>query len=89
MGEPGERTRSRLLLTAQLARRLEEPDVSWLDCTRSLAAQGIGSLDLIVALARLQRDAHLGLPEEFVIDADTSIMSVAAALRPLARAQEG
>jgi hypothetical protein len=64
-----------------LAERVDEADIGWLDERRPLAAQGIGSLDLIAALARLQRDLGFGLPEDFAIDRETSLAAVAGALR--------
>jgi aryl carrier-like protein len=69
------------LLRAALAERLQEPGLDWLDDERPLLAQGVGSLDLIAALAHLQREAGLGLSEHFPIDAETSLLAVAAALR--------
>lgn len=68
------------LLRATLADRLDEPSLDWLGDTRPLAAEGIASLDLIAALAHLQRDAGLSLPDSFVIDARTSLISLAGAL---------
>lgn len=73
--------RSRALLRSALAERLEEDDVDWLEDDRPLLAQGVGSLDLIAALARLQREAGLSLPEHFPIGAETSLLTVATALR--------
>ncbi len=73
--------RPRVLLRSALAERLEEPGLDWLDDERPLLEQGVGSLDLIAALAHLQREAGLGLPEHFPIDAETSLLAVAAALR--------
>jgi hypothetical protein len=77
-------TQVRDLLRRGLAHRLLEPDINWLEETLPLTAQGIGSLDLIAVLARIQRDAGLSLPEDFAIDADTSLLSVAVALKGLA-----
>jgi acyl carrier protein len=78
------------LLRAGLAERLGESDLGWLDATAPLAGQGIDSLDLIAVLARLQRQAGLSLPEDFGIDAETTLDSVAAALQPgRAAAQAG
>jgi Phosphopantetheine attachment site len=68
------------LLRAKLADRLNESTLDWLQDTRPLAAEGIASLDLIAVLARLQRDAGLTLPDDFMIDARTSLVSLAAAL---------
>jgi len=74
----------RLLLRELLAERLGEEDLGWLDEGAPLAAQGVGSLDLIAVLARLQRQAGLGIPEELGIDEATTLASVAAALQPVA-----
>ena len=75
-GDPG------VLLRRLLAERLGEENLGWLDESAPLADQGVGSLDLIAALARLQRDAGLGIPGELRIDEGTTLASVAAALRP-------
>jgi hypothetical protein len=75
-----DRVRAASLLKARLADRLNEPRLDWLDETRSLAAEGIASLDLIAALACLQRDTGLYLPDSFVIDASTSFVSLVGAL---------
>jgi hypothetical protein len=72
--------RACVLLRAELAHRLAEPSLDWLEETRPLASAGIASLDLVAALAHLQRDAGLELPESFAIDARTSLSSLALAL---------
>lgn len=74
------------LLRQLLAERLGEEDLDWLDESAPLADQGVGSLDLIAVLARLQRDAGVGIPEELGIDDGTTLAAVAAALRPTAAA---
>jgi len=74
----------RILLRELLAERLGEEDLDWLDESAPLADQGVGSLDLITVLARLQREAGVGIPEELGIDDGTTLSSVAAALRPAA-----
>lgn len=71
---------ARALLRARLAERLDEPSLDWLEDERPLTAQGIASLDLIAALARVQREAGLGLPDTFAIDARTSLAALAGAL---------
>jgi hypothetical protein len=69
-----------MLLRASLAERLGEPSLDWIEERQPLAAQGIASLDLIAALAHVQRDAGLSLCESFVIDARTSLAALAGAL---------
>jgi hypothetical protein len=69
------------LLRSTLAERLGEHSLEWIDEDAGLTGQGIGSLDLIAALARLQRRTGLVLPEDFGIDERTSLAAVAAALR--------
>jgi acyl carrier protein len=77
------------LMRELLAERLGEQDLDWLDESASLAAQGVGSLDLIAVLARLQRETGIGLTEEAGIDEGTTLASLAAALRPLGPVSEG
>jgi acyl carrier protein len=73
------------LARALLAERIGEADLLWLDEAAPLAAQGIGSLDLISVLARIQREAGLALPDDFTIDAETSLAAVVGSLRPRRR----
>ncbi len=82
----GEAADARALLQEHLAQRMGEPDLGWLDPAAPLAGQGVDSLDLIAVLARIQRQGGLGLPEDFAIDAETTLDAVAAALRPTAAA---
>jgi hypothetical protein len=73
-------TRPGVLLRACLAERLGQEDLDWLDMEGPLMGQGVGSLDLIAALARLQRATGLGLSDGFVVCETTSLASVARSL---------
>lgn len=82
-------TRAGALLRACLAARLGQADLDWLDMERPLATQGVGSLDLIAALARLQRETGLGLSEGFAVSGRTSLASVARSLSPVGGCAHG
>lgn len=71
------------LLRGCLAERLGQEDLDWLDMWQPLAAQGVGSLDLIAALARLRRETGLTLSDGFVVSEQTSLASVARSLSPV------
>jgi acyl carrier protein len=68
-------------LRACLADRFGDDELAWIRDDEPLAAQGIGSLDVIAALAATQRELDVALPDDLAIGPETSIASIVAALR--------